>query len=603
MKRRFAPTFSRSAVWMALLLLVALLLAACASAPAAPAASDDGGAAEVAAPGAPVINALGKELPADAAPLDQQVLVYPYSGWKTFTTVDFFQAVYQRADALSDLMSDPLVRLDKDFQVIPGAATEWSVDESGLVWTFKLDPTLMWNDGTPVTADDYVATLRYGADPEHAWDFSWYYQGVVKNWTQAVNGEVPVEEIGIRAVDANTLEITTEMPAPFLPAMMLYSATMQKKALEEHGGFYNSDPATSVSSGPYKLTEWTKDQRVVYEINPDYKGNNIPYIEKVVIVNIGQPSQLLPAYEANEIDFVNGGGTLSPADLEIIAADPDLDAQYHPHYGDFRTYYFAFDTSIPPFDNPQVRQAFAHVLDRDAITSSILKRQGIPAYSFLAPGFPAANSDAFEATYPLDVEKAQQLLADAGYPNGEGFPKLTLKLRAEGPAPTAVAQAYASALKENLGIDVEVSNMDFKAYMDEMNAKPTDVQFTLISYGMDFLDPSNMLGVFLSGGRHPWTNAEYDTLVKEASSFTGDPAERIQMFQDAEKILVEDTGFVFAYHQTPGDMIKPFLKGPALEPDANGVAAWHWPGFSTYSNLLSGVYVTNEVSNFRQPPQ
>ena len=93
MKRRFAPTFSRSAVWMALLLLVALLLAACASAPAAPAASDDGGAAEVAAPGAPVVNALGKELPADAAPLDQQVLVYPYSGWKTFTTVDFFQAV------------------------------------------------------------------------------------------------------------------------------------------------------------------------------------------------------------------------------------------------------------------------------------------------------------------------------------------------------------------------------------------------------------------------------------------------------------------------------------------------------------------------------
>ncbi|HAJ37049.1 MAG TPA: peptide ABC transporter substrate-binding protein, partial [Chloroflexi bacterium] len=286
---------------------MALLLQACAPAPAAPAASD--GASQAAAPGAPVVNALGKELPADAAPLDQQVLIYPYSGWKTFTTVDFFQAVYERADALSDLMSDPLVRLDKNFQVIPGAATEWSVDDSGLVWTFKLDPALMWNDGTPVTADDYVATLRYGADPEHAWDFSWYYQGVIKNWTQAVNGEVPVEEIGVRAADANTLEITTESPAPYLPAMMLYSATMQKKALEEHGGFYNSDPATSVSSGPYKLTEWTKDQRVVYEINPDYKGNNIPYIEKVVIVNIGQPSQLLPAYEANEIDFVNGGGT------------------------------------------------------------------------------------------------------------------------------------------------------------------------------------------------------------------------------------------------------------------------------------------------------
>ncbi len=591
------PSRTQRTALLLLVLVAALLLQACAPAATAP---DDG--QEAAAPAGPVVNTLGKELPADAAPLDQQVLVYPYNGWRTFTTIDFFQAVYERADSLTDLLSDALVRLDKDFQVNPGAATEWSVDESGLVWIFKLDPNLMWNDGTPVTADDYVATFRYGADPEHAWDFSWYYQGVIRNWTQAVAGEVPVEEIGVRAVDAQTLEFTTEAPAPFLPAMLVYSATFQKAALEAHGGLYNSNPETSVSAGPYQLVEWTKDQRLVYAINPDYKGTNVPYIERIVVVNIGQPSQLMPAYEANEIDFVNGGGTLSPADLEIIGADPDLNAQYHPHYGDFRTYYFAFDTSQPPFDNLLVRQAFAHVLDRDTILANVVKRQGMAAYSFLMPGFPAANSSAHQETYAFNVEGAQQLLAEAGYPNGEGFPKLTLKLRAEGPTPLAVAQAYAAALKESLGIEVEVNNMDFKAFMDELNAKPTGVQFTLISYGMDYLDPSNMLGVFLSGGRHPWSNAEYDSLVREASSFTGDPAERVQMFQEAETILVNDAAFVFAYHQTPGDLIKPYLKGPALEPDANGVAAWHWPGFSSFSDLLSGVYISNEVSNYRQAP-
>jgi ABC-type transport system substrate-binding protein len=579
-------------------LVTALLLQACAP----PAATAPVGEQEAAEPAGPVVNSLGRELPADAAPLDQQVLIYPYSGWRTFTTIDFFQAVYERADSLTDLLSDALVRLDKDFQVNPGAATEWSVDESGLVWTFKLDPNLMWNDGTPVTADDYVATFRYGADPEHAWDFSWYYQGVIRNWTQAVAGEVPVEEIGVRAVDAQTLEFTTEAPAPFLPAMLVYSATFQKAALEAHGGLYNSNPETSVSAGPYQLVEWTKDQRLVYAINPDYKGTNVPYIERIVVVNIGQPSQLMPAYEANEIDFVNGGGTLSPADLEIIGADPDLNAQYHPHYGDFRTYYFAFDTSQPPFDNLLVRQAFAHVLDRETILANVVKRQGMAAYSFLMPGFPAANSSAHQETYAFNVEGAQQLLAEAGYPNGEGFPKLTLKLRAEGPTPLAVAQAYAAALNESLGIEVEVNNMDFKAFMDELNAKPTGVQFTLISYGMDYLDPSNMLGVFLSGGRHPWSNAEYDSLVREASSFTGDPAERVRMFQEAETILVNDAAFVFTYHQTPGDLIKPYLKGPALEPDANGVSAWHWPGFSSFSDLLSGVYISNEVSNYRQAP-
>jgi peptide/nickel transport system substrate-binding protein/oligopeptide transport system substrate-binding protein len=242
------------------------------------------------------------------------------------------------------------------------------------------------------------------------------------------------------------------------------------------------------------------------------------------------------------------------------------------------------------------------VLDRETILANVVKRQGMAAYSFLMPGFPAANSSAHQETYAFNVEGAQQLLAEAGYPNGEGFPKLTLKLRAEGPTPLAVAQAYAAALNESLGIEVEVNNMDFKAFMDELNAKPTGVQFTLISYGMDYLDPSNMLGVFLSGGRHPWSNAEYDSLVREASSFTGDPAERVRMFQEAETILVNDAAFVFTYHQTPGDLIKPYLKGPALEPDANGVSAWHWPGFSSFSDLLSGVYISNEVSNYRQAP-
>ena len=163
-----------------------------------------------------------------------------------------------RADALTDLLSDPLVRLDKNFKVNPSAATEWTADDSGLVWTFKLDPKLMWNDGTPVTADDYVATFQYGADPKHAWDFNWYYSGVIKNWTQAVAGEVPVTDLGVKAVDANTLEFTTETPAPYLPAMLVYSTPLQKKALEANGGLYNSDPATSVLPAP---TSWWSGPR------------------------------------------------------------------------------------------------------------------------------------------------------------------------------------------------------------------------------------------------------------------------------------------------------------------------------------------------------
>ena len=114
----------------------------------------------------------------------------------------------------------------------------------------------------------------------------------------------------------------------------------------------------------------------------------------------------------------------------------------------------------PPFNDPKVRQAFAHALDRDGIMKSIVKYSGVPAYSFLMPGFPAANSEAFKDTYPYDIAKAKELLAEAGYPDGKGFPKLTLALRAETALPQSIAQAYAASLKENLGIEVEVQNME-----------------------------------------------------------------------------------------------------------------------------------------------
>jgi ABC-type oligopeptide transport system substrate-binding subunit len=617
----------RSWSWQGCLVILALVLAACgAPAPAtetgsqattAPAAAEpteavptevapaEAAPTEAAATGGEAVAGIlnGVTLPADAAPPEQQVYVVHYDNTSDFTTIDFYESVYKRGGAIADVLSDSLVRLDKNFEIQPGAATEWSVDDSGLVWTFKLDPALMWNDDTPVTADDYVATLRYGADPEHAWDFSWYFQGVIKNWAQAVEGSVPVDQIGVRAVDANTLEITTETPAPYLPSMMLYSNAMQKKALETHGGLYNSDVATSVSSGPYVLKEWRKGERLVYEANPKYMGTNKPFIQKVIVIGAA-PSTNFAAYQANEIDSV-GGASLSPADNEIIQADPELKNQFHPHYGDFRTHYLFFDTQNPPFNDVKVRQAISRVVDRDGIIQSIVKpTQGMAAYSFLMPGFPAANAEALKPLQSYDVEQAKQLLADAGFPNGEGFPKLTLWLRNEGAVRQAAAQAIAASIKQNLGIDVEVSNKEYKTFMDALNAKPTQIQFGLVSYGMDFLDPANMLGVWQSGGRHNWNNAEFDALYKEASSFTGDAAERIKMFQDAERMLVEQVGGVFLYHETPGDLYRPYLKGSELEPDKQGVAAMHWPGFSTYSELIGSMYIGNEVTNYRSaPPQ
>jgi ABC-type oligopeptide transport system substrate-binding subunit len=535
-------------------------------------------------------------LPADAAPLDQQVLVMAYDNTADFTTLDFFQSVYGRAGANSDLLTEPLVRINKNFEIVPGAATKWSVDSTNLVWTFNLDPNLIWSDDSPVTADDFVATFRYGADPKHAWDFTWFYAGIIKNWDDAVAGKVGLDQLGVTAVDAHTLQITTQQPAPYIPAMMLYSQGMQKKALDAHGGLYNSDPATSVSDGPFILKEWRKGDRLELDANPKYKGNNKPFIQKVI--NIGAaPNSNFAAYQAGELDYVPGAN-LQPADNEIVAADPQLSKETHPHYGDFRTDYLFFDYQNPPFNDLKVRQAISHVIPRDDLIKQIIKpSQGIPAFSFLMPGFPAANSDGLKDIQNYDPATAKSLLADAGFPGGAGFPKLTLWLRNEAPVRQSVASAIAASITQNLGIQVDVSNKENKTFTDAMNAKPPQIQFGMVSYGFDFLDPSNMLSVFQGDGRHNWKNAQYDAQVKAAASFTGDPATRVKMFQDAERLLVSDVGAVFIYHRTVADLYKPYLKGSELEPDRNGFAAMHWPGYVNFSTLVSSLYISKDVAS------
>jgi ABC-type oligopeptide transport system substrate-binding subunit len=534
-------------------------------------------------------------LPADAAPADQQVLVLAYDSTLPFTTLDFWESVYNRGGAAADLFTEPLVRIDKNFQIVPGAALKWSVDSTNLVWTFNLDPNLMWSDDTPVTADDFVATFRYGADPKHAWDFTWFFNGIIKNWDDVVAGKMPVDQLGVTAVDAHTLQITTQVPAPYIPAMMLYSQGMQKHALETVGGLYNSDPKTSVSDGPFVLTEWRKGDRVIMDANPKYTGTNKPYIRK--IINIGAaPSANLAAYQANELDFV-AGANMGPADNDVVAADPQLSKETHPHYGDFRTDYLFFDYQQPPFNDLKVRQAFSHVIPRDDLIKQIIKpSQGIPAYSFLMPGFPAANSEGLKDIQSYDPAKAKSLLADAGFPDGKGFPALTLWLRNEAPVRQSVAAAMAASIKQNLGINVDVSNKEQKLFTDAMNAKPPQIQFGMVSYGFDFLDPYNMLSVFLGDGRHNWKNSQYDDMVKKAASFTGDPATRVQMFQDAEKLLVSDVGGVFIYHRTVADLYKPYLKGSELEPDRNGFAAMHWPGYANMSVLVGSLYLSKDVT-------
>lgn len=584
---------------------LSIALAACgAAAPNTPPPAAEATTAPAASAPATLPN--GVTLPDDAAPPEYQVYVTYFDNTAPYTSIDMLETIYNRGGfnpIPGDLLGEPLMRLDKDFQLQPAAALKWTANADNTEWTFELDPNMVWSDGTPLTADDYVASFRYAADPKHAWDFAWYYgpPGAIKGWSDVVAGTIPPEELGIKADGPNKLIVTCERPTPYMPAKLaVYSIVMQKAALEKHGPLYNNDPATSVSSGPFVLKEWKKGERIVYEANPTYKGANKPFIQKVILIG-AKPETYFAGYQAGEVDFVIGS-SLQTADNEIINADPDLSKEVRTTAQDFRTDYLFFDNQNPPFDDVKVRQAFSHIVDRDTLIKTIITpSQGIPAYSFLMPGFPAANSDGLKDIQSYDPEKARALLAEAGYPGGAGFPKLTLWLRQEPPQRQAVAQAIAATIKQELGIDVEVSNKDQKVYMDALNAKPTEIQFGMVSYGMDWLDPSNMLGVWLGTGRHNWQNAEYDALVNEAAENTDVPT-RTSQFQEAEKLLVSESPAVFIYHRTVGDLIKPYVKGAALEPNSSGLSGLQWPGFANSSNALSTLYITKDVLKARTAP-
>jgi peptide/nickel transport system substrate-binding protein/oligopeptide transport system substrate-binding protein len=536
-----------------------------------------------------------QELPADAAPPEKQIFVTAGNA-AVVKVIDFYEKVYER-DVTADLFSEPLVRLDKNFQLQPAAAESWTGSEDGKTWTFKIRQGMVWSDGNPVTANDYVATLRYGADPEHAWDFTWYFQGVIKNWSAVVapaegTEALPPDQIGVRT-GANEYElvIETEAAAPYLPAMLLYSQPLSKAALETHGPLYNTKPETAVSSGPFILTEWTPDQRIVYSKNEKYTGTlQVPVNQ--VVCKLAALDAYFTMYQNNEIDFMEAP---PPAALQIMLNDPETAKEVYSGVGDFPTWHIFFDVTKAPFDNKKVRQAWSHAIDRDAIKEQILGPNGTPAYSWLAPGFPASNREGLQDIQKFDPELAKQLLSEAGFPDGAGFPKQQLWLRAPSPLDKTVAGAAAAMIKQNLGIEVELLERDNQGFMSALTAKPTEILLGYVRYGMDFFDPFNMLGVWVSPGRYAWVNADYDAKVKEAASFLGPTEERIKLFQEAERILVEDVPAVFIYHGTPVQLIKPWVKGPFLEPDENGIVAMHWPGYALTQTVPAELYIGSEA--------
>ena len=506
-----------------------------------------------------VVSSGGVTLPDDAAPLDQQVFRSAGIEGKHFDTMrnEYEGFAYEAT-------IEQLAKMGPEGEWHPAAADSWELSEDGRTWTFHLRLDAKWSDGVPVTADDWVYSFRRYLNPEMANVYAWFLFDL-ENGEAYNKGEVDVEELGVKKIDDYTFSITTTVPIPYyMFKINWHAAPVPRHMVEEHGDGWANDPATAPSNGPYRIAEWNRGKNVIFTPNPHYTGRfpaTFEQLIQVIIPEVGAPR--LQMYQAGDID---GGVGVTGDDLVQVLADPQLSNEAYISVMN-RGVYIYMNQRTPPFDNILVRQAFAHAVDRTALCDSVMRGTCIPAHGFLPKDFPCERNDDPEliAFQNFDPEVAADLLAQAGYPGGEGFPELTIYTK-EGEF-IREAEAIQRMLADNLGVKITPQNVERALYVDQM--RNGELKVALNRWGADFIDPSNFVdwwddpaASYFTG----WTDEEYRNLIDTARPMAMS-TERCDLYHGALKILARDAIGVFVMNPVQAVLYKDYVAGLTLTDD------------------------------------
>jgi len=482
---------------------------------------------------------------------------------------------------------------DVTSEVIPELATEWSASEDGLVWTFKMRDDVPWvrydpatkeatimtdEEGNPrmVNAHDVEYAVKRTLDPATASDYA-YVLYIIKG-AMAVNTgeEEDLDTIGVKAVDDYTVEFTLENPAGYFPgiASMWVARPVYKPVIDEFGARW-VEPGIIVTNGPYCLEEWTHFDKMVFVKNPHFYDADKIQIERVEAVMITEASTAFAMYENNELDT----GAPPLEEMDRVKADPVLsnELRIEPI---LCTYYYGFTNNKPPFDNVLVRKAFSAAIDRYSLVENVTKGGQIPANTFAPSGiFGAVPQDPDIAPWILDPElgkqKAKEWLAEAGYPNGEGFPTVTL-MHNTSEGHRAIAEAIQAMWRDALGVEVEVTNQEWGVYLDTIrNTTPlADMPHVWrLGWCADYADQNNWVHEVFNNqeGANRLRRGclddtcteveplEFDEITVQAGA-EQDPEVRKELYKQAEKLLSEEeAAYAPIYYYTSVNLTKPWL--------------------------------------------
>ncbi len=461
---------------------------------------------------------------------------------------------------LKDLY-EGLTIYDAKGEIVPGAAESWDVSEDGTVYTFKIRENAKWSDGSPVTAEDFVFSYQRAEDPKTAAEYASILYPI-KNAEKVNKGEAPVDQLGVKAVDAKTLEITLERPTPFFAELLAHQTALPlSKAAFEKAGADFVKPGVMVSNGAYKLESHVPNDNLVVVKNENHWDAANTKIDKVIFYPIDDQAASVRRFEAKEMDLAYN---FSADQIDRLKESYGEQVHVSPTTA---TYYYVFDNRQEPYSDVRVRQALSMAVDRDFLAQEIYSGSQIPAYSLTPPGigsYEPARAD-FADMSQLDREdKAIELMKEAGY--GEGGKPLNIEIRYNtNPNHERVATAVADMWKNTFGANVTMTNLDVAshyAYLQEGGA------FNVARAGWvaDYADAENFLALNVSTNKTfnygKYNNPEFDALMAKSYEET-DADARNKILHDAEAILMRD------------QPIAPFLTQADLWLVSDRVQGWH----------------------------
>ena len=582
----------------ALIGLVALLLAACGgqavtqptAAPAAPNATEAGSAPTTAATvagatAAPTAASSAQATPETAATTAPttattgnagaggSMLRWSIEGVSDLASIDPAKPQDSQSITVISQVFGGLIRLNEKLEVEPDGAASWQVSQDGTKYTFTLRDGLKFADGTPVTAGDFAYSINRALDPATASFGAPFQLGHIVGAKDVVDGKAK-EATGVKATDDKTLELTLDAPLAYFLAQLSYPYTFAvPRKLVESGAKWEEG---AYGTGPFKVKEWKHGQSIQLVANENYWRGK-PGVEGILFPFNKDSETAFQLYQTGELDIMGSQQNPIPAaHLPEVQSKPDFQSA-----ASLATRYVGFNNKKAPFDNLDVRRAFALATDKKTLAEQVLAGAVVPADRILPTGL--VGTELPIKPLAFDAAAAKEALSKAGFADGKGLPAITLAYGQEGDNET-VAQALQALWQETLGVKVTLQSYELATFSNNLNTTfytPTEgLQFYISIWGADYPDPQNFLSQQLrtdtANNNGHFSDPDFDKLVDQADQLGGQAQlqQRLQLYNQAEQIAIDKVGWLPIYYPKFQILLNPRVKGIAVTPNGLVVPDW-----------------------------